>query len=67
MKQLLFTNWHLMRIIRLVFGVFLIFQGIETGQWFFYPFAGFFLFQAIFNQGCGVNGCEIPQKVKKDE
>lgn len=65
MKQLLFTNWHLMRFIRLAFGVFLIFQGIETRQWFFFGFAGFFLFQALFNQGCGVNGCDISQKNNK--
>lgn len=67
MKKLLFTNWHLMRFIRLFFGIFLIFQGIETGQWFFFAFSIFFLFQAVFNQGCGANGCEIPQNNKKND
>lgn len=64
MKQLLFTNWHLMRWVRLAFGIFLIFQAIETRQWFFFGFAAFFLFQAIFNQGCGANGCAVPTNNK---
>lgn len=67
MKQLLFTNWHLMRFIRLIFGIFLIFQAFETHQWVFFGFAAFFLFQALLNQGCGLNGCEIPQKDKNNE
>lgn len=67
MKQLLFNQWHLMRFIRLAFGIFLIFQAFETRQWIFLGFAGFFLFQAIFNHGCGINNCEIPQKDKNNE
>ncbi len=66
MKNLLFTNWHLMRIIRLVFGIFLIFQAVETHQWLFFIFAAFFLFQALFNQGCGPNGCETNLTKSKD-
>jgi len=66
MKTVLFTNWHLMRFIRLAFGIFLIFQAVETHQWIFLVFAAFFLFQALFNQGCGVNGCEVPQNKSKD-
>lgn len=65
MKQLLFKNWHLMRFIRLIFGIFLIFQGIETHQWFFFGFAGFFLFQSLFNFGCNPNGCNISQNYNK--
>jgi len=66
MKSIFFSHWHLMRLIRLIFGVFLIFQGIETRQWFFFVFSAFFLFQAIFNQGCGINGCEIPTSKSKE-
>ncbi|WP_136666710.1 hypothetical protein [Flavobacterium sp. H122] len=61
------SNWHLMRFIRLAFGIFLIFQAFETRQWIFLGFAAFFLFQALFNQGCGINNCEIPKNIKKDE
>jgi len=62
MKQLLFSNWHAMRIIRLVFAVFLFFQAYETQEWFLVAFGIFFLIQAIFNAGCGANGCQIPKK-----
>jgi len=62
MKRLLFTNWHLMRSIRLAFGIFLIFQAAETHQWLFLGIAAFFIFQALFNKGCSTNGCEIIQK-----
>lgn len=66
MKQLLFSNWHIMRIVRLLFGIFLIFQAVETHQYVFFAFAAFFLFQALFNQGCSANGCEIPTQNKKE-
>ena len=66
MKEQLLTNWHILRIVRLLFGVFLIFQAIETRQYVFFAFAAFFLFQAIFNQGCSANGCAIPTPKKKE-
>lgn len=66
MKQLLSSNWHIMRIVRLLFGIFLIFQAVETHQYVFFAFAAFFLFQALFNQGCSANGCEIPTQNKKE-
>ena len=47
MKQLLSSNWHIMRIVRLLFGIFLIFQAVETHQYVFFAFAAFFLFQAL--------------------
>jgi hypothetical protein len=68
MKQLLFTNWHLMRWVRLAFSLFLFSQAYTTGQWFFIAFGLFFLFQVIFNLGCGQNGCAIPNpKNSKNE
>jgi hypothetical protein len=60
MKQLLFTNWHAMRWVRLAFALFLFVQAYTNHQWFFIAFGLFFLFQAIFNLGCGPNGCSIP-------
>lgn len=60
MKQLLFTNWHAMRLLRLAFALFLFIQAYITQEWFFIAFGFFFLFQAIFNLGCGTNACSIP-------
>jgi len=68
MKQLLFTNWHLMRWVRLAFSLFLFFQAYILNQWMFAAFGVFFLFQVIYNLGCGLNGCSIPNtKNNKDE
>ena len=59
MKQLLFTNWHLMRWVRLAFAGFLFTQAYLTHEWFFIAFGLFFLAQAVFNLGCGPNGCGV--------
>jgi hypothetical protein len=56
-----------MRYFRLAFALFLFFQAYETRQWFFIAFGCFFLFQAIFNLGCGPNGCSVTYKSQKDE
>ena len=62
MKNILFTNWHAMRFIRLAFALFLFFQAYETQEWFLVAFGILFLIQAIFNAGCCANGCQIPKK-----
>ena len=62
MKTLLFTNWHLMRWIRLAFALFLFGEAYATRECFFIVFGLFFLLQALFNWGCGANGCAIPKK-----
>lgn len=60
MKNLLFTNWHFMRWARLAFALFLFSQAYVTKDWFFIAFGLFFLYQVIFNLGCGPNGCAVP-------
>jgi len=65
MKQLLFTNWHWMRFLRLGLALFLFYNAYETHEWFFIAFGAFFLFQAIFNLGCGPNGCNVNYDKKK--
>jgi hypothetical protein len=68
MKRLLFTNWHAMRCIRLAIGLFLIQQAIQFHETMFGFMASFFLFQALFNSGCGLNGCKAPTfKKNKNE
>lgn len=62
MKNKLFANWHLMRVVRLAFALFLFIQASKTFEWFFIVFGLFFLIQAIFNTGCSSNGCQIPKK-----
>lgn len=67
MKQILFTNWHLMRWIRLVFAIFLITQAIAIQQWILLFFSLFFIVQVVFNLGCGACGCSIPTKKNNNE
>ncbi len=66
MKKMLFTNWHIMRVIRLVFAIGISYHAIATEHYFFLLFALFFLLQAIYNTGCGPQGCEVPQKEGSD-
>ena len=61
MKELLFTNWHIARLIRVAFAIFLFVQAYQTHQWFFIAFGLFFLVQGIFNMGCQNNSCAIPR------
>lgn len=58
MKQVLFTGWHLMRWLRLVFGIFFLAQAIQMDDTLIGVIAGFFLFTALTNTGCcGPSGC----------
>ena len=59
MKQLLFTNWHFMRFLRVALALFLFYNAYVTHEWFFIVFGIFFLIQAVFNMGCGPNGCNV--------
>jgi hypothetical protein len=56
-----------MRFFRLAFALFLFYQAYETHHWFFVAFGIFFLFQAIFDLGCGANGCNVNYKNQKNE
>ena len=68
MKELLFTNWHIMRWIRLTFTLFLFAQAYILREWMFIAFGLFFLVQVLLNLGCGSNGCIISNnKHNKDE
>jgi hypothetical protein len=68
MKQLLFTNWHAMRWIRLAIGLFFLQQAIQFHEIVLGFMAVFFLFQSVFNTGCSLNGCSIPTyKKSKNE
>jgi len=67
MKNILFQNWHIMRFFRLALAIFLFFQAYETHEWFFIAFGLFFAFQAVFNAGCGANGCGVNYKNKSNE
>lgn len=57
-KLKLFTNWHLMRIMRAVFGVWLAFPAIQERDWMIGAVSFFFLYQAATDTGCcSTAGC----------
>jgi len=67
-KQTLFTQWNLMRVIRLAAGIFLAVQAVQIHD----AIAGFIsailLFQAFTNTGCcGVSGCAVPATAKNSD
>ena len=60
-RQTLFSNWHLMRWLRLAFGIIFMVQAIQMHDMFVGAIAGFFLFTAITNIGCcGARSCAVP-------
>jgi hypothetical protein len=63
MKQLFFTNWTLMRFVRLILGVIIIVQGFVAKDALF-AIAGFlFTTMALLNAGCCATGnCYINNK-----
>lgn len=52
LRNLLFTNWSLVRWIRLAIGLAFLYQAIAVTSLLFAIFSVFFLVQAIANTGC---------------
>lgn len=64
-KQTLFTQWNLMRIIRLAAGLFLAVQALQLHDVIAGFISAILLFQAFTNTGCcGVSGCAVPTTTK---
>ena len=60
-KSTLFTNWHLVRIFRLVFGIFVLVQAVTMLDALAGMISALFLYQAFTNTGCcGASGCAVP-------
>ncbi|MEY4930617.1 MAG: hypothetical protein RI909_1341 [Bacteroidota bacterium] len=67
-KLTLFTNWNLMRWIRLAIGIYLAAQAIQLHDTLSGFVSALFLVQALTNTGCcGVNGCALPATSKKSD
>lgn len=65
-KSTLFTNWHLVRILRLVFGVFVLVQAVTMRDALAGMISALFLYQAITNTGCcGASECAVPSVSKE--
>lgn len=65
LRQMLFTNWHFMRWLRLGLGVFVAVQAVQMHDTLSGLIAFFFLYQAVTNTGCCGSGCAVPATPKK--
>ena len=64
-KQTLFTQWNLMRVIRVAAGIFLAVQAVQMHDTIAGFISAILLFQAFTNTGCcGVSGCVVPATTK---
>lgn len=61
-------NWDIMRVIRLALGIFIIVQGVQTGEWMFILLGGLFSLMPLLNIGCcAVGNCTVsPSQKQKD-
>ena len=58
------SNWNIFRVVRLAFGIMLIFQAIEIHNlWIIIP-GVIFIFIALFNAGCERNSCAVSPSKK---
>lgn len=58
----LLYNWNVFRLVRLAFGIMLIFQAVDIRNlWLIIP-GIIFIGIALFNAGCEQRGCAIPTK-----
>ena len=65
MKDLVFSNWSIIRFLRLVIGLVIIIQAVMAGDILFGLAGLLFTGMAVFNAGCcGTRTCAAP--VKKD-
>ena len=66
-KQMIFTNWHFMRWLRLILGGFIAVQAIQNHDMVPGLIGAFFLYQAVTNTGCcGANGCSVTPTINKE-
>lgn len=57
-KEKLLTNWHFMRIFRLLVGGGMLVAAFQSKDWMIGAFSAFFLYQAVTDTGCcGAQGC----------
>ena len=63
MKEAIFTNWNIMRFLRLTIGIAIIIQAIIAKDFMFGFIGLLFSGMALFNIGCcGAGGCYTPTK-----
>ncbi len=65
-KQMILAPWSFMRWLRLVLGLFIIYQAFTLHDTLAGLIGSLFLFQAISNTGCCGTACAIPTASKEE-
>lgn len=60
-----FRNWNFSRILRLILGVFILVQGIESQEWLLAALGGFIGLMPVFNIGTCGTACNTSYTSKK--
>ena len=58
---MLLTDWHAMRVIRLIFSGTVAWMAWQDGNMMLGFLSALLLLQVITNTGCGAGGCSIPR------
>ena len=67
LRQRVLTNWHLMRVLRLGLGVWILVMAIQTRDWTIGAFSGFFIYTALVGAGCcGSQDCYVPNTPERN-
>ena len=67
MKNEIFSNWNLSRILRLGIALVIVYQAVRNHDVLFGIAGLFFVGMAVLNKGCcGSGGCYVPTKKTTD-
>jgi hypothetical protein len=67
MFQKIIHNWSFIRFVRLILGIFIIIQSVQTqNYWMILP-GILFSAMALFNTGCCGSSCSVPIKNQKND
>jgi hypothetical protein len=66
-RQTLMTNWHVMRIFRLVFGCVAGTMAFLESNPMLYLLSALLLFQAVTNMGCCSGSCALPETIANNQ
>ncbi|MEP7232760.1 MAG: hypothetical protein ABI691_21045 [Ginsengibacter sp.] len=68
MKQAIFSNWNLMRFLRLALGIAIIVQSVVAKDWTMGIAGAVFTMMPVFNIGCcGSGGCATTPPKRSSE
>ncbi|KHJ36951.1 hypothetical protein PBAC_28690 [Pedobacter glucosidilyticus] len=63
MRSLLLNNWNVMRIIKILAGIYIAYEAITREEVLIGVLAAILLYQGLFNvSACGIGGCNVSNR-----